>query len=234
MSTTYPGEELELFAHATHWKAYWAEQIRPCIGRDVLEVGAGIGTNTYLLRGARDGHWVCVEPDPVLAAQISISGPAGDTASPVEVVRGTLSDLEPDRRFDTVLYIDVLEHILDDGGELVRAAAKLRSGGHIIVLAPAHPWLFSPFDRAVGHHRRYTWASLSAITPPKARSECFRYLDSAGILASLANRVLLRSTVPAQGQIHFWDRWLVPVSRLVDPCLGYRVGKSVLAIWRVV
>ena len=58
------------------------------------------------------------------------------------------------------------------------------------------------------------------------------YLDAAGIAASLANRVLLRRSLPTDQQIRTWDRFLVPVSRWVDPLLGHLVGKSVLTVWR--
>lgn len=230
---TYPGEELDLFTHAVNWKSYWASRVRPHLGRDVLEVGAGMGSNTALLRAGVEGRWVCLEPDPKLAARIPVFYDGEESSRKVEVVVGTLDDLPSGAKFDTVLYIDVLEHIEDDAAELVRAVAHLRIGGNLIVLAPAHPGLFSPFDEAVGHYRRYTWGSLAAISPCFVPSGCFCYLDSAGLLASMANRFLLRSAVPTVGQVRTWDRWLVPISRWLDPLLGYRVGKSVLGIWQV-
>jgi len=229
---TYPGEELDLFAHATNWKAYWASRVRPYLGADVLEVGAGTGTNTALLRGGMNGRWVCLEPDPRLSARIPSFSDGEAPGRSVEVITGTLEALPLDARFDTVLYIDVLEHIADDGAELARAATRLRLGGYLVVLAPAHPCLFSDFDAAVGHYRRYTWRSLAEIGPPNALSGHFSYLDSAGVLASLANRLVLHSSVPTLRQVQLWDRWLVPVSRTLDPLLGYVMGKSVLGIWQ--
>ena len=233
MPYTYPGDELDLFALAVNWKSYWASKVDPYLGADVLEVGAGTGSNTALLRGDRSGRWLCLEPDPALATRIPQFLDSEVSGRSVEVVTGTLDDLPPEVQFDTVLYIDVLEHILDDAGELARAGARTRIGGHVIVLAPAHPGLFSPFDEAVGHYRRYTWKSLAAIGPPNTLSGHFYYLDSAGVMASLANRLVLRSSVPTLGQVQFWDKWLVPASRVVDPLLGHLVGKSVLAIWQV-
>lgn len=230
---TYPGEELDLFAHAVNWKSYWASRVRPYLGTDVLEVGAGMGSNTALLRDGMFGRWVCLEPDPDLAARIPAHCEGAGPSRSVEVVVGTLDDLPSDAQFDTVIYIDVLEHIEDDAAELVRAVAHLRIGGNLIVLAPAHPGLFSPFDEAVGHYRRYTWGSLAAISPRFALSGRFCYLDSVGVLASMANRFLLRSPVPTVGQVRMWDRWLVPISRGLDPIIGYRFGKSVLGIWQV-
>jgi len=57
-------------------------------------------------------------------------------------------------------------------------------------------------------------------------------LDSAGTLASLANRLALHQSMPTLRQIAVWDRVLVPVSRVLDPLLAYSIGKVVLAVWR--
>jgi hypothetical protein len=144
---------------------------------------------------------------------------------------GTVDALAADERFDAILYIDVLEHIEDDVAELERSAARLRPGGHIIVLSPAHQGLYSEFDKAIGHFRRYSKASLLAAAPPGLRLVEAFYLDAVGMAASLANRLLLRASMPTGGQILFWDRVLVPVSRVIDPIFVRRVGKSVVAIW---
>ena len=130
--------------------------------------------------------------------------------------------------------MDVLEHIEDDRGEVARAARHLRPGGHIIALSPAHQWLFTPFDRAIGHYRRYTRSSFGALAPKGSRQARLVYLDSIGLFASLANKLVLKSAMPKPSQVAFWDRVLVRMSRLVDPVLGYSAGKSVLAVWRKV
>lgn len=224
MSSTarYPGGELALFRAAVRWKAYFRAQMAPFIGGDVVEVGAGMGGTTALLARLPHRRWLCLEPDPELAAHIRSH----------EVRVGVLADLPAGERFDTVLYVDVLEHIADDRAELAAAAARLRPGGRIVVLAPAHQALFSPIDQAFGHHRRYDRAGLLAAAPPGLRLERLRHLDSAGMLLSLANRWLLRQTLPTPAQIAVWDRLVVPVSRVLDPLTGWRLGKSVLAVWR--
>ena len=66
----YVGSELDLFAGVVNWKAYWAREIRPFVGGDILEVGAGIGSNTRLLDPGGAGRWVCLEPDPELKCQL--------------------------------------------------------------------------------------------------------------------------------------------------------------------
>ena len=102
----------------------------------------------------------------------------------------------------------------------------------MVVLAPAWQWLFSPFDAAIGHFRRYDRPGLVGLGPPGLSVTASFYLDSAGILASLANRFCLRSTLPTVGQIRIWDRLLIPVSRLLDPLAANSYGKSVVVVWR--
>jgi len=230
----YQGAELTLFAHALNWKRYFAGQVRPYLGDEVIEVGAGLGGTTALLFSGQRS-WLCLEPDPAMAAAIGDGIATGRLPAACRVETGIVADLLTQGReacCDSVVYIDVLEHIEHDAAELERAWRLLRPGGHLIVLSPAFAWLFTPFDEAVGHFRRYHRAGLLAIAPSAARPVRVRYLDSVGLLASLANRLLLRSGMPTQSQVLTWDRLMVPLSRLADPLAGYSFGRSVLAVWQ--
>jgi SAM-dependent methyltransferase len=195
---------------------------------DVLEVGAGIGGTTQALNNGTQQRWVCLEPDPAFAKKISSLPHLRNC----EVLVGTLADLGPQELFDAILYIDVLEHIKEDNEELVLAARHLKTNGVIVVLAPAFPWLYTPFDAAIGHFRRYTRNSLRAVAPQGLREEKCIYLDALGILASAGNLVFLQASKASAGQMRFWDNWLVPISRFMDRVLAFSVGRSVLAIWR--
>jgi len=228
----YVGTELELFRDAVNWKSYVAMQIRPFLGARVLEVGAGIGGTTRFLCTGREERWLCLEPDEAQAEQLQAAAAGGELAPCCEVRAGTVAALGAGDRFDTILYIDVLEHIADDRAELAAAAAHLVRDGKIVVLAPAHPWLFSPFDAAIGHHRRYTKQTLRAAAPAELGCERLRYLDCAGVLASAANRLMMRSELPTPAQLRLWDRALIPVSRFVDSIAGYAIGKSLLGVFR--
>jgi SAM-dependent methyltransferase len=225
----YIGDELPVFAKAVNWKRYVARLLRSYLKGNVLEVGAGLGANTAVFCGSEVGRWLCLEPDASLAA--ALDGRFRSTP-PIEVRCGTVADLRREAKtYDAVLYSDVLEHIEDDRAELERAACLLRPGGALIVVAPAHMVLFSEFDAAIGHFRRYTKRTLAAIAPPGATLRELRYLDAAGLIASAANRLFLRQGRPALRQVLFWDRCLVPISRLLDRILLYALGKSVCAVW---
>jgi SAM-dependent methyltransferase len=227
----YVGEELELFAKAQNWKAYLSKELAPFLRGAVLEVGAGIGATAAALCDGTPTSWLCLEPDPTLVAAIEAKLAARALPPCCRVAVGTLADLPASDRFDTIIYVDVLEHIEGDAAELALAAARLRPGGSLIVLAPAHPALYSPFDAAVGHFRRYAKRSLTNVVPRHLGLVRLRYLDAAGLLASAANRAILRRAVPSGRDLQFWDRALVPVSRVIDPLLGHHVGRSLLGVW---
>ena len=226
----YIGTELEVFAEARNWKGYFASKIRPHLGADVAEVGAGIGGTTALFRPGHGGGWLCLEPDRRLLTKIEEAIERGELPG-VEARPATLADIPADRLFDSILYIDVLEHIEDDRGETARAAAHLRPGGKLIVLAPAHQWLYSPFDRAIGHFRRYTKRSLAVVVPTELECVELIYLDMVGLLASAGNRFIAGSASPSRAQIKLWDGAMVPLSRLLDPFVRHALGKSVLGVW---
>ncbi len=229
----YQGTELTTFAKARYWKRYLAAQLSPFIRGRVLEVGAGLGSMTRVLRPLANRSWTCVEPDAELCGWLRQAVQRGSCGDPsgLSIVTGSIGDIAPKTRFDTILYIDVLEHIEDDHRELARAARLLAPQGHLVVISPAHNALYSPFDRAIGHYRRYSRQSLRRVGPPELSLVRLRYLDCVGLLASLANRFLLRSATPSEAMIRVWDTLLVPSSRVVDPIFLYQLGKSVLAIW---
>lgn len=233
MERAYEGRELESFAHARRWKAYVARMLGPYLQGAVLEAGAGLGETTRALRPASAAvSWTCLEPDALMARTISDAARAGALGADVGSVCGTIVDLPGEPAYDTVLYVDVLEHIADDHAELAEAARRLRPCGRIVVLSPAWPFLYSEFDKAIGHHRRYTKRMLRALTPDGTMIETAFYLDAVGMLASAANKLLLRQRLPTLRQVLLWDRAMVPLSRLLDPLTGRSFGRSVVTVWR--
>jgi hypothetical protein len=136
------------------------------------------------------------------------------------------------RTFDSILYIDVLEHIERDRDEMRLAGGRLRAGGHVVVLSPAHQFLYSKFDATIGHYRRYDRASLRKCSPPDCEMVSMFYLDCVGVLVSLANRLILDQEYPTERQIRAWDKYIVPVSRLIDPAVGHAIGKTIVGVWR--
>lgn len=227
----YEGTELELFEAAVNWKAYWANKVAPFVHGSVLEVGAGLGANVANFRNLGGVRWTLLEPDRAMAEAMRRRNDAGDLPAGTEIVCGMLGDLPAGRTFDTILYIDVLEHIEDDRGELEKAAARLAAGGHLIVLSPAFQAVFSPFDAAIGHFRRYDRKGLLALTPPSLKPATSFYLDSLGLMLSVVNRFVARRSNPTPADIKLWDSAIVPLSRFADPLVGRGFGRSIVAVW---
>jgi len=231
MTSSYIGSELHLFSKATNWKAYYGRVIKKYLAGDVLEVGAGIGATSRVLCDGSQRKWVCLEPDAAMSAAIQEQIEDGSLPVCCEARNGTVADLNGADRFDAIVYIDVLEHIENDVDELSKAADLLKEAGHLVILSPAHQWLYTPFDGEIGHYRRYSKKSLLEVIPPRLRRVELCYLDSVGMLASIGNKMLLKSSMPTAGQISFWDKRLIPLSMFIDPLLLRRLGKSILGIW---
>lgn len=228
----YIGDELTIFALAKNWKSYFTDMLTPFIRGSVAEPGAGIGTTTRALCSPKEEfRWLCIEPDRKMADALLRMRVEGDLPSRCQVHCGVLTDLPDKDTFDTVIYIDVIEHIEDDQREFEVAAARLNKGGRILILAPAWQHLYSPFDKQIGHFRRYSRATLTALGAPQMRLEASFYLDCVGYLASLANRTLLKQGAPTKSQILLWDNVMVRLSRILDPVLFHSAGRSVVAVW---
>ena len=229
--TPYVGGELDLFALADNWKSYVKDEIASYISGDVLEVGAGIGATTVALHDGRARRWVCLEPDATLALRLQARLLGSVAAPTTKVIVGSLLNFTEQVCFDCILYIDVLEHIEDDHGQIELAAQLVRPGGHIVVLSPAHQWLFSDFDKSIGHLRRYKKSTLRLLMPTGWLEKKMRYLDSIGVFLSLGNVLALRQPMPTRSQIVIWDRLCIPLSRRVDRWSSGMIGKSILAVW---
>ena len=223
----YVGDELTLFINATNWKKYWSGRLRPYVKGRVLDVGAGLGA-TFDYLSDRADSWTCLEPDAALCKELE-QRLAGNVKPP-RVLCGMLDSVNADERFDTVVYIDVLEHIDHDEAQLEEAVRHLEPGGALIVLSPALPALFSPFDRSVGHFRRYTRGSLAAVTPSGLTIKDWFFLDGIGVMASLFARFAKRSA-PTRAQVEVWDKAIVPVSRFTDLLTSRLFGRTIIMVW---
>ena len=200
------------------------ERARPHLGRRVLDAGAGIGTFTELAAEGREV--VAVEPDPEQLAILRerVAGQAN-----VQVVEGTIEDVSG--TFDSILCLNVLEHIPDDRGTLRRLHGLLAPGGSLLLLVPAHPALYGGIDRAVDHQRRYTKAGLSECLREAGFTVAeLRLVNPLGALGwFVSGRVLKREQIPA-GPLRVYDR-LVPALRKLDR-VDVGVGLSVWAVAR--
>ena len=226
----YPGDELDLFSNAKNWKKYFSQRLKRYVKGYVLEVGAGNGGTTKLLINDSVENWLCLEPDIKLFHSLENKIKLGELPAKTHAIQGTINVIKEDT-FDTIVYIDVLEHIEDDFDEINKATELLSIGGKIIVLSPAYNWLYSPFDLSIGHFRRYDYKSLKKIETKSLNLIHYEYLDSVGIILNFLNRHILRNSYPTKKQITFWDKLIVTISKIIDPIVNRRFGKTIIGIY---
>ena len=228
----YVGNELELFQHASNWKQYFGHYIMPFLNGNVLEVGAGIGGTTMHLCNGTQKKWICLEPDPKLYDELKQKIKSRQLPQCCTAVKGIVQDLQPDEKFDAIIYIDVIEHIENDRAELNAAKNFLAENGHLIVLVPAHQFVYSPFDKSIGHFRRYNKSMLQQVVPIGLKLKKMIYLDSMGLLASIVNKFFLKQKYPTLKQVQMWDKTLVSISKLTDFVINHQTGKTLIAVWQ--
>jgi SAM-dependent methyltransferase len=122
----------------------------------ILEIGCGTGHNLPML--GRFGRVDAVEIDPVARAMASSRLGHAVHDAPLPTLAGV-----PERSYDLVALLDVLEHVEADRDALVSIAERLRPNGRILLTVPAHPWMWSSHDVANHHKRRYTKKTLKAV-----------------------------------------------------------------------
>jgi SAM-dependent methyltransferase len=217
---------LDRLADAVRYNRWMFDRIRPWIGSRVLEIGSGIGTlSTFLVDRER---LVLTDTREEYLARLRqrFDGLPNISVARLYLPRDTAIAGEP---FDTVICLNVLEHVDDDIGSLAAIHRLLHPGGRLVLLVPALPALYGTIDRALGHHRRYTRAELEGKFERNGfRVRHIEYFNLAGVPGWwLAGRVLRRQMIPA-GSLRFYDA-LVPLFRL-ERFLPWRVGQSLITI----
>ena len=230
-SFKYPGQELILFENATNWRKYFCGFIRPFLHGKILECGAGLGSICKVLNIENTSEWILLEPDTKMAGELKNKLLNKKLPPNCKIIEGTTSVFENKPQFDTILYIDVLEHIENDRLEMQMASSLLNERGKLIILSPAFPSLYSKFDNAIGHYKRYTKKELDALIPESMECLFIHYLDSVGFFASLSNKKILKQDYPTKRQLNYWDKYMIPVSKFTDRVFNYSFGKSILGIW---
>lgn len=150
------------------------------------------------------------------------------------------ADLEwlVNRRVDTIICLNVLEHLRDDVSALKNMHAILQQQtGIALLMVPAHQWLYGSMDRQAGHFRRYTSASLSNKLQ-QAGFEILRlyHFNTFGVLPWFINNRILKKDLDGSGigwQIKIFDTYIVPVIRRLEAMIKFPVGQSIIAIVRV-
>jgi SAM-dependent methyltransferase len=226
---TYSGTELDALAGAWNYYNAIIDRFRPYLGRSVIEVGAGLGTFAgFVLSQPGVDEMLLVEPAdnniPVLRERFSDD-------RRVTVRQGYLEDVELSGDADSLVAVNVLEHVEDDARFLRAARNSIRRGGHVLLFIPALSGIFGTLDEAFGHFRRYSKRPLLDRLNAAGFSDVrLRYMNFPGIASwYLAGRILRKRSITPR-DVLLYDRlvmpWVAAIERYWEPPLG----QSIIAI----
>jgi SAM-dependent methyltransferase len=228
---TYTGTELDALSAAKNYYSMLVGRFAPHVGERVVEVGAGVGTfGEYVLSATRLRELLLIEPAdnnfPVLAQRF-----ADD--SRVRAVHGYLEDLAAAASADTIVAVNVLEHVPDDAKFLDDAWRILEADGKLLLFVPALPFLFGTLDEAFEHHRRYTRMVLaSRLVTAGFEILDLRYVNLPGVLSwFIAGRVLRKRTITLR-DARLYDRWITPTTSWIERRWSPPLGQSLFAVAR--
>ena len=219
----YPGKELEIFDKATVFQKYIYILIKKFLKNKTLEVGAGLGsfTRNYFK-----------EIDDISVSEIDQNNfnilKDKFKNEQINIFSKKIQKIE--EKFETIIYLNVLEHIESDLQEIDDALSKISKGGYLIILVPAHQKLYTNFDREIGHFRRYD-KKFFKRNYKNASIEKLIYIDAMGYFLYFLNKIFFsKETYPSTLKVQIWDKIFTPITILVDFILGYKFGKNVLCV----
>jgi SAM-dependent methyltransferase len=199
------------------------------IGRRVLEIGIGHGSYVDFLPPFESYLGVDIDVGSVAAAQASrprYEYLQSDIATP------TFLNMLSGKRFDTVLCFNVLEHVENDSEVVANLLKTLQRGGHLLLFVPAFQSLYSPLDRLAGHHRRYRRRELAHLVSPGmgqiVRNE---YFNPVGGVGWWVNKFIPYNSLndsAVNTQVRVFDRYVLPVSRYLNPLTRSIFGQSIV------
>ena len=223
----YPHTATERFDDAKLWINYVIKITKIYIGKNVLEVGAGCGsfTNNYVN---------FIENLTLTEADNKNSKDLKKKFNDYKNIKIIKSDNVKKIKgsFDTIIYFNVLEHIIKDDAEITNAAKKLKKNGYLIFLVPAHQCLYGNLDKIAGHHKRY---DINFFNKKRANLKIIvnKYLDSLGYFLYFFNRFFYKKEIyPSKFKIFLWDKIFVPITIIVDFFIFYKFGKNILCIYK--
>jgi SAM-dependent methyltransferase len=214
-------------------KNYFAWQHRLIgneLGPRVLEVGCGVGNFTATLLN-RDAV-IAVDVEPECIEHLKARYPAQNNLHPCvcDVLSPEFGDLAKFHP-DSAVIVNVLEHVEDDVAALNAVTSVLAPGGVIVLLVPAFQALYGPIDKNLGHHRRYTRATIRRLAQQTGlRIRKLHYMNSLGFFGWWANAHILKREAQSERQIQIFDRYMVPSMAAIELLIPPPFGQSLLAV----
>jgi SAM-dependent methyltransferase len=231
----YAGKDLEAMSFAVNYHRWILSIFEPYLGTRVVEVGAGKGSFSKLLLERRLESLSLVEPSTAMHQQLCRRmeelNPSVTVKTYNDVFENVAARIRSADQPDSIIYVNVLEHIDNDVNELKIINDTLESGGRLFIFVPALRWLHGSMDQQLGHFRRYTRTELEKKCVASGfRVMVSRYFDVLGVLPWWVKYRLFQSKEMEPGAVRFYDQRVVPVARVVESMVTARIGKNVLMV----
>mgnify|MGYP003953675753 FL=1 len=227
MIEKYPEIALERFDKANFWIKYIILHIKKFLIDELLEVGAGCGsfTKSYMKK------FKSITVTDMDNNSFNLLKKNFENEKNINVIKASIKDIN--KKFNTIIYFNVLEHVKEDVLEIETALKKLNSGGYLIVLVPAHQKIYSKLDKAVGHYKRYEIDFFKTNKFQNTTVVKLIFLDFFGYFLYYLNKVFFKEeTYPSNIKIFIWDKIFTPLTMIIDYITRYRYGKNILCIYK--
>jgi SAM-dependent methyltransferase len=225
----YTGTELNSMAKAENYHRWILSHFTPFLGKRVLEIGAGIGTfSSLLLNETPDSELTLLEPAANLYPTLErrYEGNAR-----VALIQGSLEEHANSLSADSVVLVNVLEHVQNDNDYLEMIYRILNPRGNLLLLVPAVPQIYGSLDEAFGHLRRYTKKGFCRkLQGVGFRLERLQYVNLPGVASWFIAAKLLRLKTLEIADVRFYDRWVVPWCSKLEGLWPPPIGQSLLAV----
>ena len=217
--------ELKFFDAAKNWRKYQFKVISKYIQRNVLEVGPGTGNNLKYYKN-KVSTITLLDINKKLVRSLKKKFYKNKK---IKILNSNIHSIK--KKFDTIMYMDVLEHIKTDKKEIKKAINLLSPGGYLIIFVPAFQILYSNFDRDIGHERRYRkFFFFNLAKKYKIKLIELKYFDSIGFIFAIINRLVGTNNQNNVGLgIKIWNNFIF-LSKFFDFILKNMFGKSLLCI----
>jgi SAM-dependent methyltransferase len=231
-STTseYVVRDQERMRKATRYFEWQAALATAHLGNRVLEIGCGMGNFTQHLVGREFVTGIDVEEACVERWRERFAGKVHMQAQHLDLLDPKCLELKK-HNFDSIVCLNVLEHIKDDRLALQHMREILPPGGRAVLIIPAFEALYGPIDELLGHYRRYSkgpWGDL--VNSVGFKPEVVRYINSIGCVGWWMNARVFKRTEQSEDQIAFFDKYLVPVLSRVEKVVSPPFGQSLFTV----
>ncbi|MCK4401093.1 class I SAM-dependent methyltransferase [bacterium] len=206
-------------------------KVEPFLGRKILELGSGIGRiSKYLVRKDREVTLLDIDKEYTNYLRKRFISNPGVRIVEADILK--VDEVLTDRNFDTVVGINILEHVNNDVEAVERLKKIITATGRLVLIVPAHKVLFSNFDKRVGHYRRYSKKELQdKLLKGGFFIEKIEFMNVLGPIGWFLQFRLLKRKRMSKTTIQFFDK-LVPLIALIEKYVRFPFGLSLLCVAR--